>query len=292
MAAGIGSRYGTLKQIDRIGPSGETILDYSIFDALRAGFEKIVFIIRKDIEKDFREVIFNRLDKKVPVSYLFQELNDIPAGFTYPSDRMKPWGTGHAVWTARHHILSPFCAINADDFYGLESFQNATLFFENNQNKDDYCLMGYLVRNTLSEYGSVTRGVCQVDEEGYLKVIDERFHILRTEKGIIFKENDQDYPLPEDTIVSMNMWGFTPGLFDFLDEGFRQFLVHNASVPKAEFLLPSVINDLLHRRLIKAKVLKTNAIWFGLTYHEDRQKVMDMIRRLVREGLYPLSLWG
>lgn len=291
MAAGIGSRYGTLKQIDRIGPSGETILDYSVFDALRSGFKRVVFIIRKGIEKDFREVIFDRLEKKVPVSYIFQELEDIPAGFTYPYGRVKPWGTGHAIWTARHHIHSPFCAINADDFYGLESFQNAVLFFEKHENKEDYCLMGYLVRNTLSKHGSVTRGVCQVDEDGYLKVIEERFQILKTEKGIIYRENDQDHPLDENTVVSMNMWGFTPGLFGFLDLGFREFLKENASLLKAEFLLPSVINDLLRRHLIKTKVLKTNALWFGLTYHEDRQKVIDNIKNLVSQGLYPASLW-
>ncbi|MDD5507862.1 MAG: sugar phosphate nucleotidyltransferase [Bacteroidales bacterium] len=291
MAAGIGSRYGNLKQIDRIGPSGETILDYSVFDALRSGFKRVVFIIRKDIEKDFREVIFDRLEKKIPVSYIFQELEDIPAGFTYPSQRLKPWGTGHAVWTARHHIHSPFCAINADDFYGLESFQNAVLFFEQQENQEAYCLMGYLVRNTLSEHGSVTRGVCQVDHDDYLIGIEERFHILKTKKGIIYRENEQDYPLDENTIVSMNMWGFTPSLFDFLDRGFREFLQENASLPKAEFLLPSVINDLLQRHLIRAKILKTNAIWFGLTYHEDRQKVIDTIRNLVSQGLYPASLW-
>ncbi len=291
MAAGIGSRYGTLKQIDRIGPSGETILDYSVFDALRSGFERVVFIIRKDIEKDFREVIFDRLEKKIPVSYIFQELEDLPAGYTCPSGRVKPWGTGHAVWTARHHIHSPFCAINADDFYGLESFQHAVLFFKNQGHQGDYCLMGYLVRNTLSDYGSVTRGVCQVDQDDYLIGIEERFHILKAEKGILYRENDQDYPLDENTIVSMNMWGFTPSLFDFLDRGFREFLQENASLPKAEFLLPSVINDLLQRRLIKARVLKSNAIWFGLTYFEDKQKVIDTIRDLVGQGLYPASLW-
>ncbi len=291
MAAGIGSRYGTLKQIDRIGPSGETILDYSVFDALRSGFERVVFIIRKDIEKDFREVIFDRLDEKIPVSYVFQEMDDLPAGFTCPDARVKPWGTGHAIWTARHHIHSPFCAINADDFYGLESFQNAVLFFEKQENKEDYCLMGYLVRNTLSEHGSVTRGVCQVDNNGYLKGIEERFHILKTENGIVYRENEQDHPLGEDTIVSMNMWGFTPGLFDFLDQGFREFLKENSSLPKAEYLLPSVINDLLQRNLIKAKVIRTHARWFGLTYHEDRQKVIENIRVLVGHGVYPASLW-
>ncbi len=292
MAAGIGSRYGTLKQIDRIGPSGETILEYSVFDALRAGFGKIIFIIRKDIENDFREVIFNRLEKKLPVSYLFQELTDIPAGFSCPLDRIKPWGTGHAIWTARDHILSPFCAINADDFYGHESFEIAAEFFGNNANRNDYCLMGYLIKNTLSEYGSVTRGVCQVDEKGFLKGIDERFHILKANTGIIYKENNQNYLLSENTIVSMNMWGFTPTLFGFLDEGFKKFLEQNVSLPKAEFLLPSVISDLLQRHLINVKVLKSNAVWFGLTYREDRQKVIDNIRRLIRIGIYPSSLWG
>ncbi len=292
MAAGIGSRYGTLKQIDRIGPSGETILDYSVFDALRSGFERVVFIIRKDIEKDFREVIFDKLEKNLPVSYIFQELSDLPGGYTPTPDRIRPWGTGHAVWCARHHIHSPFCVINADDFYGLESFQNAARFFEDEQNKDDYCLMGYKVKNTLSEYGSVTRGVCQVDDDSYLRLIEERFHILKTEKGIVYKENEQDFPLDRNTIVSMNMWGLTPTLFGFLDDGFHQFLEKDAMNPKAEFLLPSVINGLLQQKLIKAKVLKTNAIWFGLTYHEDRQKVIDNIRGLVSKGLYPSSLWG
>jgi hypothetical protein len=292
MAAGIGSRYGTLKQIDRIGPSGETILDYSVYDAIRAGFGKVVFIIRRDIEADFREVIFSKLEKHLDIEYVFQELTDIPAGFTCPETRVKPWGTGHAIWSARHQVTTPFTVINADDFYGTESFRKASDFLTQNQDGNMYCLIGYLLRNTLSEHGHVSRGVCSTNEERFLTGIDERLKIVRTDQGIVYSENDRFFPLSGDTTVSMNIWGFTPTVFGFLGHEFNRFLSDNVNVPKAEFLIPSVVNDLIKNRIAKVKVLQSSDKWFGMTYREDRDMVIRNLSELISQGHYPSSLWG
>lgn len=291
MAAGIGSRYGTLKQIDRVGPSGETILDYSVYDAMRAGFERVVFIIRRDIEKDFREVIFNTLEKHIPVDYVFQELSDLPGGYSFPSGRIKPWGTGHAIWSARHRITTPFVAINADDFYGYTSFRLATDFFRDHTETNSYCLIGFRLKNTLSEHGHVSRGVCKTDQNGLLERIDERLQIVEADSGIVYYEGDQSFPLDEDTIVSMNMWGFMPTLFDHLDREFDQFLSDHGRDLKAEFLIPTVINTLVQQQKVSARVLESQERWFGMTYRDDRDKVINAIRKLVANGIYPASLW-
>lgn len=291
MAAGIGSRYGTLKQIDRIGPSGETILDYSVYDAIRAGFEQVVFIIRRDIEKDFREVIFDTLEKHIPVDYVFQELSDVSQGYSFPSGRIKPWGTGHAIRSARHRISTPFVAINADDFYGYTSFKLAAEFFNDHTESNSYCLIGYPLRNTLSEHGHVSRGVCKTNEHGLLVRIDERLQIVESDDGIVYYEDNQAHPLAEDTIVSMNIWGFTPTLFDHLDREFDHFLSDHGMDLKAEFLIPTVINTLVQQQKISVHVLESQERWFGITYREDREKVINTIQKLVANGIYPHSLW-
>jgi NDP-sugar pyrophosphorylase family protein len=291
MAAGIGSRYGTLKQIDRIGPSGETILDYSVYDALKAGFGKIVFIIRRDIEEDFRAVIFNKLVKVADVEYVFQELNDLPTGFGCPEGRIKPWGTGHAIWSARNAIKTPFAAINADDSYGAGAFKEASGFLSRSEDESTFCLIGYLLKNTLSEYGHVSRGVCMTDDDGFLTDIDERLKIQRSATGIVFTENEQQYPLEEDTVVSMNFWGFTPSLFDLLGEEFERFLAEYGSSLTAEFLIPAVVHTLICDHHIRVRVLKSHGQWFGMTYREDRKQVIQNISKLIHLGHYPSSLW-
>ena len=292
MAAGIGSRYGTLKQIDRIGPSGETILDYSVYDAHKAGFGKVVFIIRQDIEADFREVIFDKLERHLDVEYVFQELTDMPQGFTFPEGRIKPWGTGHAIWSARHQVKAPFTVINADDFYGAGSFRKAAEFLTQNTDSHTYCLIGYPLKNTLSEHGHVSRGVCETDPGQFLTGIVERLKIVRTGQGVVYTENDRLFPLEEDVTVSMNIWGFTPTMFDLLGEEFRRFLTGNANLTAAEFLIPSVVNKLITDRKVRVKVLQSDEQWFGMTYREDRDMVIRNISELISQGRYPSSLWG
>jgi len=293
MAAGIGSRYGTLKQIDRLGPSGETIIDYSVYDAVKAGIEKVVFVIRKDIEKDFQEVIINKLKDHIDVDYVFQEMTDVPQGSFISKDRIKPWGTGHAIWSARKKINEPFIAINADDFYGLQSFLIAADFLYKRSNTDTiYCNIGYILKNTLSDHGYVSRGELIVDDQGYMSGAFERTHVKRTPEGTHYQDDDANLiALPDNTVVSMNMWGFTPTVFGFLKQQFEMFVNHNALNPKAEFVIPEVINHLITNKEIKVKVLPSQEQWFGMTYKEDRQLVIKRIREMVEKGIYPKSLW-
>jgi UTP-glucose-1-phosphate uridylyltransferase len=294
MAAGIGSRYGTLKQMDRVGPSGETIIDYSVFDAIRAGFEKVVFIIRKDIENDFKEVVLRKLVNKVNFDYVFQELSSIPPGSLVPSDRLKPWGTGHAVLMAVDKIKTPFAVINADDYYGYSSFDITAKFLsgQKRDNTNTYCLAGYHIKNTLSEHGFVSRGICEISADGYLKTIVERTHVLKTKKDIRYQDEIGDLiSLDERTIVSMNMWGFKPSLFGYLEKYFNEFIRINEGNIRAEFLLPTVIGDLVSKEIIRVKVLDSHEKWFGMTYQEDRAKVIQKIRNLVAKGRYPENLW-
>ncbi|MCX6234838.1 MAG: sugar phosphate nucleotidyltransferase [Bacteroidetes bacterium] len=295
MAAGIGSRYGTLKQMDRVGPSGETIIDYSVFDAIRAGFEKVVFIIRRDIENDFKEVVLRKLEGKVNLDYVFQELSSIPPGSLVPADRLKPWGTGHAVLMAADKIKTPFAVINSDDYYGYSSFDMTAKFLSGLQMDDTntYCLAGYHIKNTLSEHGFVSRGICQISADGYLKTIVERTHVSKTKKDIRYQDEDGNFKLlDEKTIVSMNIWGFTPLLFVYLKKYFNEFIRINAGSISAEFLLPSVIGDLVSKEIIQVKVLDSHEKWFGMTYQEDREKVIHNIRNLVAKGRYPENLWN
>lgn len=298
MAAGIGSRFGGgIKQLAKLGPHGEIIIDYSIHDALKAGFTKIIFIIRKDIEADFREVIGDRIAKIANVQYAFQELDDLPAGFSVPEERKKPWGTGHAILAARNLIDCPFAVINADDFYGAEGFQKVHDYLVNDMdergNVMDLCMAGYILGNTLSENGAVTRGVCEVNDDSNLKSVNETFEI-RKENGQVLGQNENGEPvkLTEDAIVSMNMWGLTPRFVKTLEERFPAFLRNAQGNLKAEYLLPQVIGDLVQEGNATVKVLPTNDRWFGVTYAEDRESVERSLQELHNKGVYGDTLFG
>jgi hypothetical protein len=293
LAAGMGSRYGGLKQLDSLGPGGETIMDYSIYDAVNAGFGKLVFVIRKSFEEEFREKIVKKYAKKIPVELVFQELDNLPEGFTPPPDRVKPWGTNHAVMMGKEVIHEPFAVINADDFYGRESFMMLADFLSQLENSERlYCMVGYRVGNTLSESGTVARGIGETDAEGNLTGVVERTQVMRVDGNVCYKdENDQWVPIGDHTPVSMNMWGFTPDYFRFSDDYFIQFLKDNAENPKAEFYIPLLVNDLILSGKVTVKVLDTPSKWFGITYAEDRPEVVAKLRELVESGVYPSPLW-
>ena len=290
LAAGMGSRYGGLKQIDPVGPTGETIIDYSIYDALRAGFGKLVFVIRRDIEDAFRETVGARFEKRVAVEYVFQSLEDIPEPFKIPEGRTKPWGTTQAILIAGDVIREPFAAINADDFYGPQSYRELAAHLISGT--PDYCMVGFVLRNTLSDFGSVARGVCKVGSDGYLQHIVELTKIVRDGNGA--KDTDAAgnvTTLSGDESVSMNMWGFTPAVFDQLRENFDNFLTKNGSDLKAECYIPMTVGELVKANQARVKVLRTNDSWFGVTYREDRPRVIDSVRGLIAQGLYPETLW-
>ena len=294
LAAGMGSRYGGLKQLDKLGPNGETIIDFSIYDAIRAGFGKIVFVIRKDIEEEFKEVVISRLTGNVEVDYCLQELEYLPEGFKLPEDRTKPWGTGHAILMAADKIHEPFGVINADDFYGADAFKVLAEFFATLKtgNENIYSMVGYDVANTLSDFGSVSRGVCLENDENYLLSVTERSQIERSHNGIAYKDETGDlvFLIPQ-TVVSMNFWGFTPQIFKQLSDRFTGFLENNIQNPKSEFFIPSVVNELIESKETSVKVLHSNARWFGVTYREDRELAVSKIKQLVEEGIYPENLW-
>ncbi|MCS7038077.1 MAG: nucleotidyltransferase [Anaerolineae bacterium] len=294
MAAGIGSRYGGLKQIDPVGPHGELIIDYSVYDALQAGFATIIFLIRHDIEEVFRARVGRTIEARAEVRYVFQELSDLPAGYEPPSTRRKPWGTAHAVLCCRHAVSTPFAAINADDFYGREAF--AVLAEHLRRAKPqaaDYALVGYRLANTLSEHGYVSRAECRISADGYLTDVRERLRVERRGEGIVYSDDGEQWtPIPGDTLVSMNMWGFTPAVFPALETHFIRFLDANADrLDKAEFLLPNVVGDMVRAGEARVRVLPTTAHWFGVTYQEDRPRVQAAIRALTAQGLYPSPLW-
>ena len=292
LAAGMGSRYGGLKQIDGLGPNGEAILDYSVFDALRAGFGKIVFVIRKDFEDDFRRVVLSKYEGKVQCEVCFQSVDKVPAGYAYNPERTKPWGTNHAVLMGKDLIKEPFAVINADDFYGKESFQVLTDFLSAKEGKKgEYCMVGYRVCNTLSENGSVSRGVCTTDANGNLTDVVERTKIEDKNGTIVFTENDVDTPLDPHTPVSMNMWGFTPEYFEYTEEAFKVFLKEHGQELKSEFYIPTLVNDLITAGKATCKVLDTPSKWFGVTYSEDRPQVVMKINQLINEGVYPAKLF-
>ena len=289
MAAGIGSRYGGLKQIDPVGPSGEIVLDYSVYDAIQAGFGKVVFIIRPDIEEAFKEVIGHKLDGKIQVEYVFQNADKLPAGFAVPEKRAKPWGTGQAVLTARSAVKEPFAVINADDFYGRESFKIISKkLMTTDVNSTDFCMAGFYIKNTLSPHGGVARGYCDV-QNGKLRHIVERFNIERKPDGIIRYDGGK---MADADIVSMNTWGFTPRLFDFLEQGFKDFLARKGSEPKSEFYLLEVVDGMISRGDAEVSVLPTNEKWIGVTYADDKPQVMAGIRVLIATGIYPANLWA
>ena len=292
-AAGMGSRYGGLKQLDGLGPNGETIMDYSIFDAIRGGFVKLVFVIRKSFEEDFRNKILSKYENHIPCELVFQDLNDLPEGFTCPEGRQKPWGTNHAVLMGKSVIKEPFAVINADDFYGRDSFAViGKQLSEMGDKQNEYCMVGYRVGNTLSESGSVARGVCETNEAGYLTGVVERTAIERIDGDIQFiDENGQKVVLEENVPVSMNMWGFTPDYFVHSEKYFVDFLKENIDKPKSEFFIPLVVNELITKGIATVKVLDTTAKWFGVTYAADRQGVVDKIQALVDAGEYPNKLF-
>ena len=291
MAAGMGSRYGGLKQIDPVGPGGETLMDYSIFDAMRAGFGKVVFIIRGDIEAPFKQTIGAKFEKRIPVEYAFQELDKIPAGFQVPAGRTKPWGTTQAVITAEDVIREPFAVINADDFYGAEGYK--VLAQHLTSGSPDYAMVGFVLRNTLSDFGSVARGVSQADGSGNLQSVVELTKVERDGKGA--KNTDPAgnvTQLTGDELVSMNMWGFTPHIFPLLRERFRIFLGKDGNDLKSEHYVPTAVNELVSSGQARVKVLRTNDAWFGVTYREDRPRVVDSIAALIKKGTYPDKLWN
>ena len=293
LAAGMGSRYGGLKQLDGLGPNGETIMDYSIYDAIKAGFGKVVFVIRKSFEADFRAVVVNKFKNLIDVEVVFQDITDVPEGCTYNPEREKPWGTNHAVLMGREVIKEPFAVINADDFYGQESFAILADFLRSVVGKtNEYCMIGYRIGNTLSESGSVSRGVCVVDENNLLKNVVERTHIEEKGGTIIFiDENGEEVSIAAETPVSMNMWGFTPDYFDYSLEYFKQFLAENGDKLKSEFYIPLAVNNLIVEGRATCAVLDTPSKWFGVTYAEDRPQVVLKINELIRKGVYPKQLF-
>ena len=286
VAAGMGSRYGGLKQLDAVGPNGETIIDFSVYDAIRAGYNKVVFIIRKDFEKQFKQKISNKYKNKIDVEIVYQDLNDLPGSFRCPNERSKPWGTGHAILAARNAISEPFVAINGDDFYGKESFEVISNYYSSVNN--GFVMAAFQLDKTLSENGSVSRGICEQNSSELVTVV-ETHDIKKNSVGII--ECNRDISLLGNELVSMNMWGFTPTLFDHLEKMFNDFLTDNISDLKSEFLIPSVINDLIEKNIEKVKVLKTQSTWFGVTYVEDKAFVESQIKELIQSGEYPVSLF-
>ncbi len=297
MAAGIGSRFGGgIKQLEKMGPNGEIIMDYSIYDAVRAGFNKVVFIIRKGIEKDFKEIVGDRISKVIKTEYVYQELDRLPDGYCVPSERTKPWGTGHAVLMCRDVVKEPFAVINADDFYGEEPYRIIHDELVNPVKSGltyDFCMAGFRLGNTLSDNGTVTRGICVADSDGYLQSVCETGGIRNVDGEIVHDDNGRNITATPESCVSMNMWGLTPGFFDELEPRFRRFL---DNIPKGdvkkEFFLPTVVDELIREKLARVRVLPTDAKWFGVTYREDKPMVVNSIKKLIEQGVYPRDLWA
>ena len=285
MAAGMGSRYGGLKQLDAIGPSGETIIDYSVYDAIKAGFTKVVFIIRKDFEQEFKSKITDKYEGQIQVEFAFQDLNDLPDEFTCPESREKPWGTGHAIFSARNIINEPFVAINGDDFYGRESFKVVADYYRKGANS--FSMVAFKLDKTLSSFGGVTRGLCTVNDEK-LNTVIETADLQKTDYGV---SSNRDIELDGTEPVSMNVWGFTPILFKYLEEKFVEFLSENGTEMKSEYLIPSVVNELIQSGQETVHVLRSGATWFGVTYKEDKPYVEGEIEKLVNKGEYPGKLF-
>ena len=296
LAAGMGSRYGGLKQLDGLGPNGETIMDYSIYDAIKAGFGKIVFVIRKDFEQEFREKILSKYEGHISAELVFQSLDSLPEGFTPPEGRVKPWGTNHAVMMAAKAIHEPFCVINCDDFYNRDAYMVMGQFLSNlpEGSANSYAMVGFRVGNTLSENGTVARGICSKDDEGNLTTVVERTEIMRVNGPICYKDEQGEWiPVEDNTPVSMNMWGFTPDYFEHSELYFKEFLSDpkNMTNLKAEFFIPLMVNKLINEKTATVKVLDTTSKWFGVTYSADRPSVVEKIQSLVDEGVYPDRLF-
>tara|TARA_S200000501_G_scaffold373031_1_gene419293 strand:+ start:514 stop:1395 length:882 start_codon:yes stop_codon:yes gene_type:complete len=285
MAAGMGSRYGGLKQLDSVGPKQETIIDYSVYDAIRAGFNKVVFVIRREFHKEFRSLITDKYFGKIQVEFAFQDLGNLPGGFSCPENRIKPWGTGHAILSAKDLIHEPFVAINGDDFYGLESFKVVADYYQ--KGGSEFSMVAFRLDNTLSDFGSVTRGLCTI-KKNKLDTVIETGGLVMSEKGM---RSDRSIHLNGKEPVSMNVWGFTPDLFGYLESMFIQFLTDEGDELKSEYLIPSVVNNLIQTNRKSVHILHSSAKWFGVTYKEDKSYVMEEIKRLIKEGRYPKKLF-
>ncbi len=292
LAAGMGSRYGKLKQMDSFGPNGETIIEYSIYDAIAAGFGKLVFIVRDSFKSDFETYFRSKLEGKIEMEFVSQELDNIPQGMTYAPDRQKPWGTAHAIWVAHHLINEPFGVINADDYYGVEAYSQLANFLTSQKEGSDFAVVAYYLRNTLSEHGTVNRGVCTLDKDGHLIDVKECVKIKRDEDGIIrYPSEDHSEVLSEDALVSMNMWGFLPSYFDHCESLFVDFLKNDGMKLTSEFYIPTLIDHLIKNDILNVEVIDTESDWFGVTYQEDKPFVMEKITSLIHNGVYPENLW-
>ena len=291
LAAGMGSRYGGLKQLDGLGPSDETIIDYSVYDAARAGFGKVVFVIRESFADEFKSNISDKYKGLIEVEHVFQELDTPIEGVDYATEREKPWGTGHAVLVAKNLINEPFAVINADDYYGADGFKTICDFLSTRISPEHYAMVGYILEKTLSDHGSVSRGVCTEDENGFLTDVVERTNISRENGSISFQENGEKVALDPESIVSMNFWGFHPNVFDFITDSFRDFAAANRDNPRSEFYIPYFVNKMLEEKLMDMTVLKSRDQWFGVTYKEDREMVQNAFANLTETGKYPTPLW-
>jgi NDP-sugar pyrophosphorylase family protein len=294
LAAGIGSRFGGLKQISAVGPGNSTIIDYSVYDAWRAGFGKIVFVIRKAIEVEFKATVGRKFEQRLPVEYVYQELDRLPFGIELPVERTRPWGTAHALWVARAAVQEPFAAINADDFYGHSSFQMLAGFLKTVQDcgSNEYAMIGYILRNTLSEFGAVSRGVCQLDGDGYLQHVVELRNVTRNgNRARYVDESGTGHGLTGSETVSMNMWGFVPSIFDHVQDQLVEFLAQQGRASSAEVFIPTVIDRLISRGQVRVSVFPSNELWFGITYQQDLPYVVDRFQDLVKQGIYPEKLW-
>lgn len=296
MAAGIGSRFGGgIKQLEPMGPNGEIIMDYSIYDAVKAGFNKVVFVIRRDLEETFKEVIGSRIESKVNVEYVFQEIDNLPEGFSVPEGRVKPWGTGQAILACKGVVNEPFMVINADDYYGREGFEKIHAYLTDGHKPEaeyDMCMAGFILGNTLSDNGAVTRGVCVTDNSGHLVGVNETSGIVKTDSGAAYEKDGKLVPIDAKSHVSMNMWGFTPEFLDVLEDGFKTFLSQlNEGDIKSEYLLPSIVDSMIKSGKASVTVLESNDKWFGVTYKEDKPLVVESVRKLIAEGRYPENLY-
>ncbi len=291
LAAGMGSRYGGLKQMDALGPNGETIIDFSVYDAIQSGFEKVVFVIRESFAEAFKEAFEPKLKGKIQTEYVYQELDDLPEGFSLPEGREKPWGTGHAILMAKDVINEPFAIINADDFYGREAFGQVVDFVENSPSENEYAMLGYALNNTLSEFGTVSRGVCETDDQSNLVNIVERTKIGLEGEKVFFYEEDGKTELSGREAVSMNFWAFKPSFFTHLENQFINFLKEKGSELKSEFYFNAVADKLIKSGKATTKVINTDSIWFGVTYQEDRPMVQEKIGQLIKDGIYPSPIW-
>jgi UTP-glucose-1-phosphate uridylyltransferase len=291
LAAGMGSRYGGLKQLDEVGPHGEAIIDYSLYDAIRAGFGKVVFVIRTDFADAFKERFEPKLKGRIEVEYVYQSLDKVPGGFEINPEREKPWGTSHALLMAESAVKEPMAVINADDYYGRNAYRVIAEFLINSHDDSEYAMVGYNIQNTLSEFGTVSRGICDTDENGNLTDIVERVKIKRDPDGIFYYENNERFRLEENTPVSMNLWGLKPNVFKHIHKGFREFLSEHGNELKSEYFIPLLINANIAAGNIRTKVLKCDSPWFGVTYREDKPFVQQKIKDLLQKGEYPEKLW-